>query len=84
MSARTKGWRKDVESGSTDRLLDAAYEAIEAVEGLEAQLKGKYLARKQDVLTAVKVLNSPRRSANVGELFDALRTLVGHAEEPTL
>jgi hypothetical protein len=38
VSDRTDAWRRDIESGSTDRLLDAAWEAIEAVEDLEAEL----------------------------------------------
>lgn len=39
MSARTDAWREMVESGNTNDLLDAAYEAIEAVEDMEGVLK---------------------------------------------
>jgi len=76
MSARTKGWRADVESGSMDRLLDATWEAIEAVESME----GGYIVRGEDVKRAEKILNTPGDVH--GDVRDILRTLIAHAERP--
>jgi len=76
MSKRTKGWRKDVESGSMDRLLDAVWEAIEAVESME----GGYIVRGKDVKAAEKILNT--HGDTLADCREILRTLIGHAERP--
>lgn len=36
--------------------------------------------RERDLLHAERVLNSPRLSKSAGEIYAALRALVGHAE----